>query len=114
LEIGRVLTQLTRFAELIDEVDVAARACSQAQRTAHRFLDAVREGVGQRAGRTRRQAVVCAGYVGRDRRETTRAHAIFVREGVLVRRVEDSITAAQNHFVAELVSQSEAGGELLL
>src|SRR5262249_47811735 len=41
-------------------------------------------------------------------------HTILVRERVLVRRIEDAITASQHHFVADLVGESDAGRELFL
>src|SRR5262245_42296114 len=114
LQVGRVLMNISRLAELIDEVDVAARAGEQAARAARRLLHAVREGVGQRAGRARPQPGPVAGDVSRHRGEAPRPHTILVREGVLVRRIKDAVTAAQHHFVAELVGESDAGRELLL
>src|SRR5262245_49635781 len=105
---------VSRFAELIDEVDVAARAGEQTAGTARGFLNAVREGVGQSAGRARPKPGAIAGDVSRHRGEASRPHTILVRERVLVRRIEDTITAAQHHLVAELVGESDAGRELLL
>src|SRR5262245_773855 len=106
---------VSRFAELIDEVDVAARAGEQAAGAARRFLNAVRERVGHSAGRARRpKPGAVGGDVSRHRGEASRPHTILVRERVLVRRIEDAITAAQHHLVAELVGESDAGRELLL
>src|SRR5262245_12542081 len=105
---------ISRFAELINEVYRAACAGAQAQRTTRWFLDAVRERIGQRAALARCQSVIGAGDVARDCCEAACAHTIFVREGILVRRVEDAVTAAQHYFVAELVGESDAGSELLL